>query len=50
VPDTVLDEAVLPAFHFGAWLFSLLRAFQRGNVQAYLLYIFLALIALLLWR
>jgi len=50
VPDTVLDEAVLPAFRFGAWLFSLLRVFQRGNVQAYLLYIFLALIALLLWR
>src|SRR5262249_6782755 len=25
VPDAVLDEAVLPTFHFGAWLFSWLR-------------------------
>lgn len=50
VPDTVLDEAVLPAFHFGAWLFSWFRVLQRGSVQTYLLYIFIALIALLLWR
>jgi hydrogenase-4 component B len=50
VPDAVLDEAVLPTFHFGAWLFSWLRIMQQGNVQIYLLYIFLALAALLLWR
>jgi hydrogenase-4 component B len=50
VPETVLDEAVLPAFRFGAWLFSWFRVFQQGNIQGYLLYIFLALIALLLWR
>ncbi len=50
VPDTVLDEAVLPSFRFGAWLFSWFRVLQRGNVQAYLLYVFVALIALLLWR
>jgi hydrogenase-4 component B len=50
VPDTVLDEVVLPTFGFGAWLFSLLRVFQQGSVQTYLLYIFIALIALLLWR
>ncbi len=50
VPDTVLDEVVLPAFRFGAWLFSWFRVFQQGNIQIYLLYIFLALIALLLWR
>jgi hydrogenase-4 component B len=50
VPDTVLDGAVLPAFGFGAWLFSWVRVFQRGSIQTYLLYIFLALIALLLWR
>jgi hydrogenase-4 component B len=50
VPDAVLDEAVLPAFGFGAWLFSWFRVFQQGNIQAYLLYIFLVLIALLLWR
>jgi hydrogenase-4 component B len=50
VPDTVLDDAVMPAFRFGAWLFSRFRVFQRGSIQAYLLYIFVALIALLLWR
>ncbi len=50
VPDTVLDEAVLPTFRFGAWLFSWFRVFQQGSIQTYLLYIFVALIALLLWR
>ena len=50
VPDTVLDGAVLPAFRFGAWLLSWLRVVQLGSIQAYLLYIFLALLALLLWR
>lgn len=50
VPDMVLDEGVLPAFRFGAWLFSCFRVFQQGNVQTYLLYIFIALIAFLLWR
>jgi hydrogenase-4 component B len=50
VPDTVLDEAVLPAFRLGGWLCSRFRVLQRGSVQLYLLYIFLALIALLLWR
>ena len=50
VPDAVLDEVVLPTFRFGAWLFSWFRVFQQGNIQIYLLYIFLALIALLLWR
>jgi len=50
VPDAVLDEAVLPAFRFGAWLFAWFRVFQQGSIQAYLLYIFIALIALLLWR
>jgi hydrogenase-4 component B len=50
VPDTVLNEAVLPAFRFGSWLFSWLRVFQQGSIQTYLLYLFIALIALLLWR
>jgi hypothetical protein len=50
VPDAVLDELVLPAFRAGGWLFSRFRVFQQGNVQVYLLYIFLALIVLLLWR
>lgn len=50
VTDTVLDEAVLPVFHNAAWLFSWCRVIQQGNVQAYLLYIFVAVVALLLWH
>jgi hydrogenase-4 component B len=50
VPDVVLDEALVPAFRWGSWLLTRLRVFQQGNVQTYLLYLFLALIALLLWR
>ena len=50
VADPVLDEIVLPAFEFTARLLSRFRAFQQGNIQAYLLYIFLALFALLFWR
>jgi hydrogenase-4 component B len=50
VPDTVLDDAVLPAFRAAGWLARSFRVFQQGSVQAYLLYIFLALVALLLWR
>jgi hydrogenase-4 component B len=50
VPDPVLDEAVLPAFRLGVWLVTWFRVFQQGSIQTYLLYIFIALIALLLWR
>jgi hydrogenase-4 component B len=50
VHDTVLDEGVLPAFHCGARLFARFRVFQRGSIQTYLLYLFVALIALLFWR
>jgi hydrogenase-4 component B len=50
VPDVVLDEAVLPALRFGAWLSSWFRVFQQGSIQSYLLYIVIALMALLMWR
>lgn len=50
VPDTVLDRAVLPLFLMVARLFSRLRFLQQGNIQIYLVYIFLALLALLLWQ
>jgi hydrogenase-4 component B len=50
VPDTVLDEGVLPAMSSGAKFFAWFRIFQAGSIQAYLLYIFVALIALLLWH
>jgi hydrogenase-4 component B len=49
-PDVVLDQVVLPTFRFVARLCSWCRVFQQGNIQIYLLYIFLALIVLLLWR
>ncbi len=50
VPDLVLDDAVLPAFRFGAGVLSWFRVFQQGSIQTYLLYIFLTLLALLLWH
>jgi hydrogenase-4 component B len=50
VPDTVLDEALLPAFRFAGWLFSCFRVLQQGSIQTYLLYIFITLIVLLLWH
>jgi hypothetical protein len=50
VPDVVLDDLVLPAFDFSARIFSWFRLFQQGNIQMYLLYIFVALVALLLWH
>ncbi len=50
VPDTLLDKAVLPLFRAGGWLFSRFRKLQHGSVQTYLLYIYVALIVLLLWR
>jgi hydrogenase-4 component B len=49
VPDAVLDEAVLPTFSVGVWILSGFRFIQRGSIQAYLLYVFVALIALLVW-
>jgi hydrogenase-4 component B len=50
VPDVALEEGVLPTFRLGAWLLSWLRVFQQGSIQSYFLYIFLALVALMLWR
>jgi hydrogenase-4 component B len=50
VKDPVLDEVVLPGVRSAAWLFSWFRVFQQGSIQLYLLYLFLALLALLLWR
>jgi hypothetical protein len=33
VPETVLDEAVSPAFRLSAWLFSWARVFQQGTTM-----------------
>jgi hydrogenase-4 component B len=50
VPDPVLDEVLLPAFRHSARLLAWFRVFQQGSIQTYLFYIFLTLLALLLWR
>jgi len=50
VNDPALDDAVLPACRGGARLLSWCRVFQQGSTQTYLLYIFITLFALLLWR
>jgi hydrogenase-4 component B len=50
VPDVVLDRAVLPTLRVVGWTLSWFRVFQRGSIQTYVLYVFLILIALLLWR
>lgn len=50
VPDVVLNEAVLPVFQRGRWLLSAFRVLQQGSVQAYVFYVFLALLVLLSWR
>lgn len=50
VPDLVLDGVLRPAFRLGARALSSLRIIQAGNIHAYLFYIVIFLIALLLWR
>lgn len=50
VPDLVLDGLLRPLYRFGVWVASFFRRFQAGNVQAYLFYIVVFLIVLLLWR
>jgi hydrogenase-4 component B len=50
VPDAVLDRGVLPAFRLIGWLMSRLRVLQHGSIQLYLLYVFAALLWLLLWK
>jgi hydrogenase-4 component B len=50
VMDPVLDDVVLPTFRLAGWLLASFRVLQRGSIQAYLLYIFITLIVLLLWH
>jgi hydrogenase-4 component B len=48
VPDVVLDRVVLPATRGLALARRGLRVFQQGSIHAYLLYLWLALVALLI--
>lgn len=50
LPDPVLEDAIWPSAHRAARFLSGVRYLQQGSVHAYLLYIFVALIALLFWR
>jgi hydrogenase-4 component B len=50
VDDVVLDSVLIPAAELGSRAAKRMKWLQRGSMQAYLLYIFLALIVLLLWR
>lgn len=50
VDDTVLEKVVRPATRGVTWLFSWGRYLQSGSVQAYLMYIVLVIVFLLLWR
>ncbi|MEI6564821.1 MAG: proton-conducting transporter membrane subunit [bacterium] len=50
VMDVVLDEVLRPAYRIATKIASWCHFFQAGNIHAYLFYIVLFLIALLLWR
>ena len=50
VEDTVLEKAVWPATRAVTWLFSWGRFVQRGSLQAYLMYILIVVVFLLLWK
>lgn len=50
IPDTLLMRAVLPVFRSMARLFSWFRLIQQGSIHAYLMYILVILVVLLLWR
>ena len=49
-PDVVLDLALVPAIDTTGRAFSWLRWIQLGSIHAYLLYILLTLLVLMLWR
>lgn len=50
VPDLVLDQAVYPAARGIGRVFAWMRWLQLGSINAYLLYILMTLVALLVWR
>jgi hydrogenase-4 component B len=50
VPDVALDRLARPAARHVGRLFARLRRLQGGSVNAYLLYILLTVVTLLLWR
>jgi hydrogenase-4 component B len=49
-PDVVREHYLRPLFHALRERLAVLRAFQEGHVQVYILYITLTLLILLLWK
>ena len=49
VPDPVLDRVLLPLFRVAGRFLPMARVFQQGQTQAYVLYVLVTLIVLLLW-
>jgi hydrogenase-4 component B len=47
VPEVVLDKVILPFFVFSDRYLAMIRRLQNGQLNHYILYIFLALIVLL---
>jgi hydrogenase-4 component B len=50
VMDVVLDEILRPLYQVGVRITTAFRYFQGGNIHAYLAYIVIFLILLLLWK
>lgn len=50
VEDTVLEKGIIPGTNLFVWLFSWAKYLQQGSLQAYLLYILVTIVFLLLWR
>jgi hypothetical protein len=50
VPETVLDYLVLPFLKGGQWILKWFKVLQSGYLQAYVLFILAALVALILWK
>ena len=50
VDDTVVEQAVMPLTRCVTWLFAWGRYLQQGSLQAYLMYILMVIVFLLLWK
>ncbi|OPZ72891.1 MAG: hydrogenase 4 subunit B [bacterium ADurb.Bin478] len=48
-PDLFIEKGYRPLFAAIAWLFHQLQWMQRGRISLYILYIAVALLALLFW-
>jgi len=49
VPDTILDRIIMPVFNIAGKYLPMLRIFQQGQTQVYVLYILIIVIVLLLF-